>query len=557
MIKKGESKHIISALFGLAIILLPFLSREVSGMFRNEVSVLYAIAGMLAAGFACLTVKLFRKSRSTVNIISIDILLLIFSGWYVINFFIRSWPLTDWWPLIALAFFLLAYILGRQIKDNTIVLGAILLSGTLQAAVAAGQIFGITGTQSWMYDVTGSFGGPAFLGMLLALAMVAGTELLIKARLWSCKIVIIVLMIFIGFVLIHADSRTSWIAAIAGVCYLILGIPRIRQRIGLLWARSTVKFALLAIVVTCCAALYFYKKDSADGRLLIWRISAGMIADNPITGVGVGKFPAEYMKYQALYFEKHPDSKFSELADNISYPYNEFLRILCELGLIGGILVLAVAWVVLKNNRYIPILICWVVLAMFSFPASLPVAIAILALSLNGGSVIRSLSINRYFMVILVLFILFAGKITCDLIKVYKAPDIETNNYRLGYSASYIRYAAKQLTREKNTVNLPVLKKYAKIFRTSEFYTDLGLLYNDLGDTTTAKYYLKYASDMVPSRIYPRYCLFELYRDGNQPDSAVIVAKTIINMTPKIENTTTIKTQVRAKEYLEKIKKQR
>ena len=37
-------------------------------------------------------------------------------------------------------------------------------------------------------------------------------------------------------------------------------------------------------------SIYYYKKDSADGRLLIWRVSIDMIADAPLVGHGIGTF---------------------------------------------------------------------------------------------------------------------------------------------------------------------------------------------------------------------------------------------------------------------------
>ena len=74
-------------------------------------------------------------------------------------------------------------------------------------------------------------------------------------------------------------------------------------------------------------SIYYYKKDSADGRLLIWRVSIDMIADAPLVGHGIGTFENKYMYYQAQYFESHPYSKYEKFTDNIVYPYNEFLRI--------------------------------------------------------------------------------------------------------------------------------------------------------------------------------------------------------------------------------------
>ncbi|MFA5229064.1 MAG: O-antigen ligase family protein, partial [Candidatus Paceibacterota bacterium] len=60
--------------------------------------------------------------------------------------------------------------------------------------------------------------------------------------------------------------------------------------------------------------LYRYKPASADGRLLIWRVSADMIADAPLFGHGIDGFSKEYMIYQANYFKENPTSYFTSVA---------------------------------------------------------------------------------------------------------------------------------------------------------------------------------------------------------------------------------------------------
>ncbi len=63
-----------------------------------------------------------------------------------------------------------------------------------------------------------------------------------------------------------------------------------------------------------------------------------MIKDKPIVGHGIGAFEAHYMEYQASYFERHPDSKYTMLADNVKHPFNEFLLVGVQLGVGDGLL---------------------------------------------------------------------------------------------------------------------------------------------------------------------------------------------------------------------------
>jgi O-antigen polymerase len=103
---------------------------------------------------------------------------------------------------------------------------------------------------------------------------------------------------------------------------------------------------LVSVFISACIigggiSLYFYKKDSADGRLLIWKSSWDMVTDKPFFGHGANAFQPNYMLYQAAYFEKNPNSRFGNLADNVRAPFNEYLGFLIQFG-VTGILLLSV-----------------------------------------------------------------------------------------------------------------------------------------------------------------------------------------------------------------------
>ena len=133
------------------------------------------------------------------------------------------------------------------------------------------------------------------------------------------------------------------------------------------------KLILAVAVIALPLILYFFKKDSANGRLLIWRTTLDMVADKPIVGHGAGAFQAKYMLYQADYFNAHPDSRYVTLADNVLHPFNEYLLVLCEHGIVGlGIIALLVFFLVRAYRRNpgeekFPALMSLLALAVFSF----------------------------------------------------------------------------------------------------------------------------------------------------------------------------------------------
>ena len=70
---------------------------------------------------------------------------------------------------------------------------------------------------------------------------------------------------------------------------------------------SLTVFVLLLFVSVAGTKMYGMKKDSADGRLLIWKLSAEMIVANP-AGYGYGLFEKNYNLYQADHFSGHEHS---------------------------------------------------------------------------------------------------------------------------------------------------------------------------------------------------------------------------------------------------------
>lgn len=162
-------------------------------------------------------------------------------------------------------------------------------------------------------------------------------------------------IISILLVLPAARSRAAWLGAIAGCVF----VAWYKFKLGQLFKQQsyqTIKFfkriikvrncVLLAILAVFLLAgsftLYRYKKDSADGRILIWTVTSNIIKDYPIVGVGQDMFKAHYMDYQADYFRNHTDSKYALVADDNKYAFNEFLNIWTENGAIGLLLFLSV-----------------------------------------------------------------------------------------------------------------------------------------------------------------------------------------------------------------------
>ena len=106
------------------------------------------------------------------------------------------------------------------------------------------------------------------------------------------------------------------------------------------------------------------------------------------------------MFYQADYFRNHPQFAFLDVADNVTYPYNELLHIAVETGMCGLVLfLLVVSPFVFSDERTLKAaLAAWLIFAMFSYPVNVVPLMMDFALfiELRRGKTVSVLDINRF-----------------------------------------------------------------------------------------------------------------------------------------------------------------
>lgn len=193
--------------------------------------------------------------------------------------------------------------------------------------------------------VVGSFDNPAGFASALAFSFP------LCFTLWKTKQPILQgIGIFAGVILVFAivvsNSRTGMFTA-AGVwlAYIFYATKHSKKVVGLL--------TIIALVLLLCF-FYFYKKNSADGRVLIWKCTSEMIEERPLLGYGPSGFKANYMDFQAKHFALHPHDKFAQLADNVKWPFNEYLQLIVSYGLVGGIALLVLVVLLIQAWRKHP-----------------------------------------------------------------------------------------------------------------------------------------------------------------------------------------------------------
>lgn len=226
------------------------------------------------------------------------------------------------------------------------------------------------------FVITGSFDNPAGFAAILAMSFPINLFLLIKAKKIEKYLTAVILMVIALAVFLSGARSGIFAIIISSVVFSILK-TNVLSKFWQLRYYKLLSFLILGLLLSGASILYSQKKDSANGRLLIWKVSSEMIKDKPILGHGFGMFQAKYMDYQAEYFKNNPNSKYAQLADNVKHPFNEFIKVAVEFGIVGLIVVLSlflfVLWEIIKSENknkglFFSGLVSFLVLACFSYP---------------------------------------------------------------------------------------------------------------------------------------------------------------------------------------------
>lgn len=360
--------------------------------------------------------------------------------------------------------------------------------------------------------------------------------------------------------------------------------------VATLWKRihlsTWVKWTLLQmLLLICIIILYYIKKDSADGRLLIWLCSLKMIIDRPLLGWGIGGFEAHYMDYQAAYFRQHPDSSFVLLADNVQYPFNEYLNIGITFGWIGLLLALFLGYYLIRQlNQQSSLekesgLLCWltiVVFSFFSYPLMYPFVWLMLLYStyliLRENTKWKILRFVRYriraYMCLCLSICIgyYAYQRTLaelvwkkavdtavwgkneEAMEIYKRiyPRLKTDRYFL------YNYAAELYNSGRYDTSLVIALECRMRWADYDLEMLLGELYEQVGEVRKAESsYLK-ASCMCPNRFLPLYRLVKLCVKSGNDSEALLIANKILEKPIKIPSHTIDVIRKEMKEYVEK-----
>lgn len=246
------------------------------------------------------------------------------------------------------------------------------LAGILQHYDIRGILEGVIATKVFR-NMYGNLVQPNHFATYIALAL--ASMLLLCARSAKPPLIAWILFAILLFVLSLSGSRSSWLylIAIAVLAWWLYRSEATKDRkrlmvLAILLVPGFVLAQLLALLPWLAAPepaitateRIFELVSGGSARFQLWREAWAMFLDSPLIGVGYGRFAWNHFLLSA-------GAADASLAGLTNHAHNILLQLMAELGLVGGVLLLAglVIWFVgLRSER--PTLELWWVVCILA-----------------------------------------------------------------------------------------------------------------------------------------------------------------------------------------------
>lgn len=423
----------------------------------------------------------------------------------------------------------------------------------IQALLGIVQYIGIFRTHE-DFKVVGTFDNPAGFISCICAAFPLGILFFNSRKRWHW---VGLLVVIIAIVL--SESRTGVIALSVIGWIVCCCNKKVHQK----WKVS----AAVLVVLMFVGIVGFYKTNSANGRMLIWECSWNMIKEKPLLGHGIHAFKAHYMDYQTAYFQTHPTSKYAMLAGNVNHPFNEFIGIWIQFGIIGVIglaVILFLLWKCYQRNPTSQGKCAWLSLlaigicAMFSYPLAYPFVWLIVLwdcfVLLSNARL--SCKIPRFISNMTGCILIFWGSVLA-----YKLATTIQSEYQWNKNMVSMQSNEKKLEEYGKLMkelgnnpyflyNYAVKLYYADLHKESlEIATkcrmywadyDLEMLvsenYKKMSEYNDALMHFEKASLMIPVKFMPPYRMFQIYKEQKEIHKLEEMANRIVNKPVKINS---------------------
>lgn len=469
--------------------------------------------------------------------------------------------------LICLFFFYFS-ILGRHILSFFLLL--VVLAGSV-SLVGLLQLLGIFHSFHSVFIITGTFDNPAGISAILVI-LLPFTFYFFQVNNRSQRYLSYIICALMMIVIILSDART----AIFALIIISMGYFLKKKRL------------YIVCILLLLLLLYFMKPDSANGRLLIWRCCIQPILNNPL--FGSGDFSAWYMLSQAHFFTEHPSEMWAVmLSDNIRHPFNEYLKVIVERGIVGFIPIIGIAMYSILSYCMCDLpekkcafwsLVAIAICSFFSYPFDYEIvkivfviSFFILTIHTYTSSDRKTVKIevhrNMVFLFSIILLINVFYQVYFDvkwdkLLKCENSLDPKTCD---DYNNLYLHSILSENTSFLYNYSIVLHKagyydkSNAVLLRCSRKMNDYdvqllqGYNFLKMNQVFGAKLHFEIASNMIPCRLVPLYELFQIYKTTGQYDLTLKMAQKIAVTPVKVVSVKTDFIKREADNYLKQVKK--
>lgn len=479
---------------------------------------------------------------------------------------------------------------------------SILFCVFLQILYGIMQLYNIIPANDSSFIITGSLYNPGPYSCWIMVGSVLGFGIyILEPKFASLNKHIRILSIIVFFlsiiILPSTQSRSAWIGEIIGIIIVLELKHKIITNIYQTNSRKNLiiyAVIILTIIAISVFFLYYYKQNSSLGRILIWKISLWSWQNNPFLGKGIGSFEFKYGFDQTQYlkvFASDLDDLTTKVLDNSRYPFNEYIKILYEIGLLGLIMLLFVivyTLLILRNSRknnihsaLTAVIVCFVTFSFTSYPFAIhPIGslfFILISVSISQSSTKISLCSNStkiktisYFIVILlniVIILLITNYVTSkqkmadsikntkekvnsiNIIDDIKKLDIvkHTYIYEQRLLLGYISLLIKDNRYEEASILLEESTKGACV------YDNLLLLagcYEKIGNVNSALKTYQTAGEIIPHKLFPKYMAFKLFIITHQDSAAIQLGNILLSYDEKYVTTASLEIKENIKKDL-------
>ncbi len=309
-----------------------------------------SLAFSICSLFLAICSMMICVRKTTVTLMSVFMTIW---GIYIVIYglFVPAETYRMYYMLSGIVFFLaISGLLRIGLNSFRQIGNGLLLIACIHIIFVVGQKLGLTDPLSDYFQITGSNENPNITAMYMV-----GVLPLIYGRIYERRgpILYAVLGLVVIGLLLALRCRTAWIGFMVMVAVYGFMSERLRQRVIQLSIGRKITACIVVVCLITTGAVFAYKlkKDSADGRMLIWKLSAQMIYEHP-QGYGYGLFERNYNLRQAKHFASGEQSlEECHNASFVSMAYNDYIEQAVEGG-VAGVFLFSAFYVIMILKAY-------------------------------------------------------------------------------------------------------------------------------------------------------------------------------------------------------------